>query len=87
MPIVTKIGKSFPARVGASLLSAVGLEELITHSNESYEDLAVELAKNTKKLAKIRADLIKNRAKKPLFNTKKFTQDLENCYISVLKNH
>ena len=34
VPIVTKIGKSFPARVGASLLSAVGLEELITHSNE-----------------------------------------------------
>ncbi len=87
VPIVTKIGKSFPARVGASLLSAVGLEELITRSNESYEDLAVELAKNTKKLAKIRADLIKNRAKKPLFNTKKFTQDLENRYISVIKDH
>ena len=87
VPIVTKIGKSFPARVGASLLSAVGLEELITRSNEAYEDLAVELAKNTKKLAKIKANLSKNRAKKPLFNTKKFTKDLENCYISVLKNY
>ncbi len=87
VPIVTKIGKSFPARVGASLLSAVGLEELITHNIKDYEDLAVALAKNKKRLTKIKTNLTKNKAKKPLFNTKQFTQDLENCYINVIKNH
>jgi predicted O-linked N-acetylglucosamine transferase (SPINDLY family) len=87
VPIVTKIGKSFPARVGASLVSAVGLEELITHNVEDYENLAVELAKNKKRLTKIKANLTKNKAKKGLFNTEQFAKDLENCYIDVIKNH
>ena len=87
VPIVTKIGKSFPARVGASLLSAVGLEELITHNNEEYEELAVQLAKNKKKLATIKTKLTKNKANKALFDTKKFTNDLEELYVSVIKNH
>ena len=87
VPIVTKIGKSFPARVGASLVSAVGLEELITHNVDDYENLAVDLAKNKKRLTKIKANLTKNKAKKGLFNTEQFTKDLENCYIDVIKNH
>ena len=43
LPVLTKMGGSFPGRVAASLLKAVGLPELITNSNQGYEELAVEL--------------------------------------------
>ena len=59
------MGNSFPARVGASLLSATGLGELVTKTNEEYENLALELALNPKKLAKIKSQLIKIRLKSP----------------------
>ena len=86
VPVVTKMGASFPARVGASLLSAAGLAELVTKTNEEYENLALELALNPKKLAKIKSQLSKNKTKKPLFDTEKFVKDLEKSYISCLKN-
>ena len=86
VPVITKMGTSFPARVGASLLSAAGLGELVTKTNEEYENLALELALNPKKLAKIKSQLTKNKAKKPLFDTEKFVRDLEKSYISCVKN-
>ena len=39
LPVVTKAGDQFAARVAASLLTAVGLPELITQSNADYERL------------------------------------------------
>ena len=86
VPVITKMGTSFPARVGASLLSAAELGELVTKTNEAYENLALELALNPKKLAKIKSQLSKNKAKKPLFDTEKFVRDLEKSYISCVKN-
>src|SRR5262249_30233467 len=51
LPLVTKLGRGFPARVGASLLHAMGLPELVADSVEEYERLARELAENPRKLA------------------------------------
>jgi protein O-GlcNAc transferase len=41
LPVVTLVGQSFAGRVGASLLNAIGLPELVTHSIEDYEALAL----------------------------------------------
>ena len=49
VPILTKIGESFPSRVAASLLTTSDLSELITNSNEDYENKAIYLAKELKK--------------------------------------
>ncbi len=51
LPVLTLIGDTFAGRVGASLLNAVGLPELITPTPKAYEDLAVELALRPQKLA------------------------------------
>ena len=40
LPVLTCLGKSFAGRVGASLLRAVGLPELVTSSLEEYEERA-----------------------------------------------
>ena len=44
LPVVTKKGEQFAARVSASLLTAIGLPELITKSEADYENLIIELA-------------------------------------------
>lgn len=86
VPVVTLKGKHFASRVSASLLTAVGLPELITHSQKEYEDLAIELATNPKKLASVRKSLEANRLTKPLFDTKLFVKNLEKLYIKVYES-
>ena len=58
LPVVTRLGESFAGRVAASLLNAVGLSELVTHSIEDYEALALRLAKDPSLLEGYRLSLI-----------------------------
>jgi predicted O-linked N-acetylglucosamine transferase (SPINDLY family) len=83
LPVLTLIGQSFPARVAASLLHAIGLPELITHTLEEYEALAIRLAKNPDEMAVIKEKLAANRLTMPLFNTPLFTKDIEAAYIKM----
>jgi predicted O-linked N-acetylglucosamine transferase (SPINDLY family) len=68
-------------------LSALGLSELITNTEEEYEALAIELALNIKKLADIKLKLAKNRLSTPLFNTPHFTKNLEAAYIQMYERY
>jgi protein O-GlcNAc transferase len=77
LPIITKLGRGFVARVAGSLLHAIDLPELVTETNESYEALALELATNPSKLAAIREKLAANRLTTPLFDTERYTRDFE----------
>ncbi len=77
VPIVTCLGNTFPGRVAASILHAVGLPEMITGSLEEYERLAVALAQDPDRLTQIKAKLRRNRDTEPLFDTARFTRDLE----------
>jgi len=79
-PLVTLAGECFGGRMAASLLHAVGLPELITHTTQEYETLAIELANNPERLSSLKARLAENRATCPLFNTALFTQHVEAAY-------
>jgi predicted O-linked N-acetylglucosamine transferase (SPINDLY family) len=81
------MGQSFASRVAASLLGAIELPELITNTQEEYEALAIELAKNPKKLADIKLKLAKNRLTTPLFDTPLFTQNLEAAYSEMYERY
>ena len=78
LPVVTKQGKQFAARVAASLLGSVGLSELITNSEEEYEKMILDLAMRPQRLAEIKLKLAKNRLTEPLFDTLRYTQNFEN---------
>lgn len=80
VPVVTLQGNHFAARVAASLVSAVGLPELITTSLAEYESLAVGLATDKKKLSNIRQQIMENRTASPLFDTERSTKNLERAY-------
>ena len=87
LPIVTIIGESFQSRVCSSLLSTVGLKELITNSYEEYENLAINIAKNPQKLQSIKDSLKMNIKNSPLFNSKFYTENLEKAYINIYERH
>ena len=87
LPLLTLIGQTFPGRVAASLLSAAGLSELITYTEEEYESLAIELASNRRKLDVIKENLAKNRLAAPLFDTDRFSRHLEDAYIKMCERY
>lgn len=80
LPVLTHVGSAFAARVGASLLTAVGLPELIAPDRAAYERLAIELAQQPERLAQIRNRLAQNRATCTLFDSRRFTGSLEALY-------
>lgn len=84
VPVLTLIGKTFAGRVAASQLSALGLTELITHSDGEYFAKALDLATSPDKLMLIRTRMHEGRANSPLFNTKKYVADLESLYTNLL---
>lgn len=87
VPVITLQGKHFASRVSASLLTAIGLPELITKTPKEYEALALSLVRNPKKLNAIRYSLIANRLKEPLFDTERFTRNLETAYQIMWKRY
>ena len=87
LPVLTLAGQSFASRMAASLLNAIGLPELITGTQEEYEALAIELAKNPHKLADIKYKLANNRLTTPLFDTPLFTKNLETAYIKIYERY
>ncbi len=80
VPVLTRLGQSFAARMGASLLEAVGLPELIAETPDAYEDLAVAFATQPERLAAIREKLARNLPGCALFDTKGATRQLEDLY-------
>jgi protein O-GlcNAc transferase len=85
--VVTKIGKGFAARVAASLLTAVGLPELITETEQEYETLILHLAANPERLAQIRQKLSDNQLSTPLFDTELYTKHLEDGYQQAYQRY
>ena len=83
LPLVTTPGRSFPARVAASILKAAGLPELIAPDLEQYEALALKLAREPETLAALRAKVLACRAA-PLFDTARFTRNVEAAYARML---
>jgi predicted O-linked N-acetylglucosamine transferase (SPINDLY family) len=77
VPVLTRRGTAFPGRVGASLLQAAGLPELVTENRQDYEDLAIRLATQAEAFAAIKAKLTRNC---PLFDTDLFRRNIESAY-------
>jgi protein O-GlcNAc transferase len=87
LPVLTCAGESFASRVAASLLTAVGMPELITTTQEEYEAVAVELATHPERLQSIRHKLERNRLITPLFNAKLFTKHIEAGYCAMVERY
>ncbi|MBT8519238.1 tetratricopeptide repeat protein [Polynucleobacter paneuropaeus] len=87
LPVLTLMGKSFPARICASILTAMDLPELITTDAAQYEATAIKLATNPELLTTIRKKIEKNRTEAQLFNPRFFTEHLEYALQKICERY
>jgi predicted O-linked N-acetylglucosamine transferase (SPINDLY family) len=83
VPMLTCRGSTFAGRVGASLMKAAGLPELIAESPEAYGELLLELIAAPVRLAGYREHLVATRSRNPLFDTAGFTRDFESLLLQI----
>jgi protein O-GlcNAc transferase len=87
LPVLTCPGATLASRVAGSLLTAVGLPELIAPSLADYEALALRLAREPALLASIKQKLARNRETCALFDTTRFTRHIEAAYQTMWEGH
>ncbi len=87
VPVVTIAGPSHSMRTGASILSAIGLPQLITETIAAYETLVYELATNSEQRAALRADLEHKRLNQPLFDPQRLARHLEAAYRMIWQHY
>lgn len=87
VPVITLLGTRFISRMSASILSAMGLDELVTTTLEEYKNLAVKFAKNKESLKNLTLKLRKNIESMPLFDTFGFTLNLEKGFKKIWAIH
>lgn len=80
LPVLTSRGDTFAGRVAGSLLTAMGMPELVTGSLEEYEQAALALARAPQRLIALRQKLQENRDISPLFDLPKLTGHIEAAY-------
>jgi len=73
-------GTTWPGRVAASLLHAIGLPELVMDSEEEFVAKAVTLARDPGAMAALKLKLAANRLTTPLFDTARWTRHAETAY-------
>ncbi len=81
------LGDTFPARVAASLVTAAGLPELVTQTTEAYEQRALELARQPALLKAMRERLTENKLSCPLFDTARYTRNIEAAYTQMWRRY
>ena len=87
LPVLTKEGAAWSARMAANALQAIEAPELITYTTEEYKDLAIELANNPQKLSLIKSKLQENRLKSSLFDTVGNTRHIEAAYTKMYERY
>lgn len=86
VPVITLSGKHHAGRVGLSLLSALKLEELVTHSPADYAALASMLANDRQKLAGMRTNLRERMRTSPLCDVQGFARKVEKSYREMWRS-
>ena len=87
VPVLTRPGETFASRVAASMLAAVGMPELVVADLASYESLAIELANDPVRLKGLRRQLAERRTTFPLFDTPRFTRNLERAFDRMWRRY
>lgn len=83
VPVLTYAGRGFASRVAAGMLGALGLDDLITDSLESYEAAARALSVEPGGLAEIRAKVADPERRAKLFDPARLCRDLETAYRAM----
>lgn len=83
VPVITFAGNTHASRVGASLLSNIGIPDLIAKTPDEYLAIAVNLAGDTHRLQRLRGGLRNMMINSPLTDAQRFIVNLEDSYRSI----
>lgn len=87
VPVVTLQGRQFVARMSASSLSAIGMDELVTDSLEGYEKICLRLSSDPEYYKAIRHQIGQNQSDSLLFDMEKFVRHLESAFKTVWSHY
>ena len=85
VPVVTMAGTTHISRVGASLLTNMGLPQLVTHTEEEFVNVASGYAKNRDSLVELRKGLRARLQNSRVMDGKQFARDFEAALRQVWK--
>jgi predicted O-linked N-acetylglucosamine transferase (SPINDLY family) len=80
VPVISLAGKTAVGRGGLSILSNIGLPELVAHSHEQYMSIAHELATDLPRLKTLRSALRGRMEHSPLMDAPRFAKNIEAAY-------
>jgi predicted O-linked N-acetylglucosamine transferase (SPINDLY family) len=81
--LISKAGRTFAARLGASILTAAGLPELIVEDTASYEELAIRIANSPVEQARLKSKLNDAREISPLWDAEGYRRSVEDAYLQM----
>ncbi len=87
VPMLTCSGRTFASRVGGSLLSALGLQELITTNAKDYEAEAIRWGESRSDLRLTRQKLAQARRSQSLFDMSRLARHIEDAYQAMVDRH
>ncbi|MEM1224664.1 MAG: tetratricopeptide repeat protein [Planctomycetota bacterium] len=87
LPLITCPGERMTERIAGSLLTTMGLHELIVNDLFEYENLAIKLGNDTDQCSRITEKLATRRADSPLFNTRARVRELESAFREIWRRH
>jgi predicted O-linked N-acetylglucosamine transferase (SPINDLY family) len=87
VPVVSLAGDRHAWRVGASLLGAMGLDDLVARDTAQYVAICARLAGDPARLAELRSTLRERMRRSPLMQEESFTRSLEQGYVEVWERH
>ncbi len=87
VPVVSQAGQVHASRVGASLLSQIGLDALIASSPEAYVQTAIDLAHDIPRLRDMRSALRARMASSPLMDSARIARAVDSAYRTMWRQH
>lgn len=85
LPVLTFKGSNFASRVSESLLTALGLPELVASNANAFVDMAVALAENPAEVTRLKKVIGQQRLTAPLFDAERFCRHLESAYDTMVE--
>lgn len=86
VPVVTLAGRTHVSRVGVSLLSQVGLEDLVAASDDGYVAIAQRLASDARRLNELRKEMRRRMRGSSLMDARAFARKIEAAYLDMWRS-
>lgn len=83
LPVLTRLGEGYAARVAGSLVTNVGMADMIAKDDSEYEARAIEIATTPGMAAALKQRLAANLPNSRLFDAERYTRDIEAAYAAM----